>query len=122
MSGLKDLKFQDGDLVIEGGNIELVDGAQRVAQSIEARVKTLRGEWFMDRAFGVPYFTSILGKRMIDKDAMEAVVKTEILKAPGVNRIVSFESEFDHATRVYSIEFVADTIYGPLTYTGVVTS
>ncbi len=109
-----------GDLKIVSGDFVLVDDAERVAQSVEIRMRAFRGEWFLDRTFGLPWFQSVLGGKMISSAEYDAVVKATILEVEEVNRITSFSSEFDRANRKYSVEFVADTIYGPIEYEGVV--
>jgi hypothetical protein len=120
MAGPVDLELVDGDLAIAAGEASLIDGAEQVAQALDTHLHLFRGEWFLDRSFGVPWFESILGQRMIDISTFDAILKSEILGVEGVNRIVAYESEFLRATRTYSVSFSADTIYGPISYEGVV--
>lgn len=119
MAGTFDLELASGDLKVTSGDFSLIDGAYQVAQAVEIRLKALRGEWFLDQTFGVAYFDGILGKKMVNKSEIDSVVKAEILKVDGVNIILAFESSFDRAPRIYNVSFTADTIYGPVQYTGV---
>ena len=120
MAGPVDIQITDRDLVVTSGDLVVIDEGERVAQAVEMRIQALRGEWFLDRTFGLPYFESVLGEKMIPGEDFDAVVKATILEVDGVNRIISFESSLDHSNRIYEVEFVADTIYGPITYEGVV--
>lgn len=119
MAGPVDLKITDNDLVVTAGDLVTTDDADRVAQAVHMRLQAFKGEWFIDRTFGIAYFEDILGQKMITTE-YDAVVKAGILEVDGVNRIVSFDSSFDRSNRIYEVEFVADTIYGPITYEGVV--
>jgi hypothetical protein len=120
MAGPIDVTITARDLVVTNGDLVTIDGAERVAQSVEMRIQALKGEWFIDRTFGLPYFESVLGQKMITTAEFDAVTKATILEVSGVNRIVSFESSFNQASRNWAVEFVADTIYGPISYEGVV--
>lgn len=120
MAGPVDIELESGDIKIDAGEASLIDDAEQVAQNVETRLRTLRGEWFLDRALGVPYFSGILGEPMVDISTFDALIKAEIVDVDGVNRIVAFESSFARSTRVYSVSFTADTIYGPIDYEGVV--
>jgi hypothetical protein len=113
-----DLELENGDIKLENGDALLLSDAERVAQAIDVHLQTIRGEWFLDRTHGVPYFDEILGKSAADIDVLEAVIRSEILGVDGVNAILSWRASVNRATRVVSIEFAADTIYGPIEYEG----
>ena len=119
MAGTFDLELVGGDLNLSDGDFTLVEDSIQVSQAIEIRLNALKGEWFLNRDFGVAYFDDILGQKMVDKAAFDAVVKAAILEVDGVNIVLAYESSFDRANRVFSVSFTADTIYGPVPYTGV---
>lgn len=111
----------DGDLTLASGDFVFVDESYRVAQAIETTLRTLQGEWFLNTAFGVPYFQSILGQKMISIDIYDALIRAAVVGVDDVNRILEFSSSFDHAQRVYSVTFKADTIFGPVDFEGSLT-
>jgi hypothetical protein len=109
----------DGDLTLTSGDFVFVDEALRVAQAIETTLRALRGEWFLDTAFGTPYFQNILGKRMVTKDEFDAIIKAQVIGVDDVNRILNYASEFNRRSRDYAVSFTADTTFGPIDYEGV---
>ncbi len=108
----------DGDLTLTSGDFVFVEESYRVAQAIETTLRTLRGEWFLNTGFGVPYFQSILGQKMVTKDTFDSIVRSAVVGVPDVNRILEYESSFDRANRVYSVTLKADTIFGPVDFEG----
>lgn len=99
-----DLKITNSDLVI-------VQGAERVRQNIEIKLKLWRGEWFLDTEFGTPYLQSILGKQITLNGAVSAI-KQSILEVADVNSITDFSYNFIRAERRLAVTFTADTRFG----------
>ena len=109
----------DGDLTLTAGDFVFVEDKLQVAQAVEATLRTFRGEWFLNTNFGVPYFQSILGQRMVTKDEFDALIKAAIVGVEDVNRILAYDSSFDRRNRTYDVSFTADTVFGPINYEGV---
>lgn len=80
------------------GNLGIVRGAVAVGQHVRQRLKTFRGEWFLDTTAGVPWLAQIMG-REYDPALAEAVVKAEILDTDAVTEITSFSVGFNRGTR-----------------------
>lgn len=93
------------------GDIQLVDGAARVAQQIKVTLLLFLGEWFLDTSFGVPYFEDILVKNP-RWGTVSAVLRTRIAAVPGVGRIRRLTLDFNRATRSLSATFEAETEFG----------
>lgn len=83
----------------------LVRGAHAVGQHVRQRLKTFKGEWFLDTEAGVPWLEQIMGKRY-DPALAEAVVKAEILNTHAVTEITSFSVSFDYDLRNLDIRDV----------------
>lgn len=49
---MKDIALKDGHLVLENGDLKLVDGIERVAQQVVVGLKILKGDWFLDYRAG----------------------------------------------------------------------
>lgn len=100
-----------GDLHLDDkGNLVLVFGGEAVAQHVRQRLMTYEGEWFLDRAVGVPWLRDILGEQY-DPALAEAVIKAEILDSDGVVDINSFSVRFDRSSRglsAYDIEVITE--------------
>jgi hypothetical protein len=106
------IKTSSGELVIERGHFALATGKDLVAQDIAARLKTFRGEWFLDESIGVPYWTEVLGKKRPNLGAIERRLRAEILDVPGVTGILTFTLSLDAAARALSGRFTAATEFG----------
>lgn len=74
-----------------------------VSQRLVMRLKTFKGEWFMNTSYGFPYFQEVLGKK-INKHAVDEIFRREILKERGVKNLSNFKSTLTK-DRKYSIEF-----------------
>jgi hypothetical protein len=86
----------------QGKNLALIFSPENVAQQVECRLRTVKGEWFLDYRLGIPYFTNILIKTR-DKNRVDIIFKNEILKLAEVDKITQFESEIEKTNRVYKI-------------------
>lgn len=104
--GIPDIHFVDG-------NLQFVTGAAAVAQHIKQRLKTHRGEWFLDREAGVPWLDELLG-RQYDPALAEDITKTTISETHGVTEITQFSVSFDPSTRgVFPRGIRVRTVYDP---------
>jgi hypothetical protein len=100
------------DLVIAtNGDLQMLDGAQRVAQQIKVTLLAFLGEWFLDTSFGVPYLEEILVKNPRPA-VINAILRARILDVPQVSRIVSLSLDFDRPRRSLLVTFEADTPEG----------
>jgi hypothetical protein len=98
----------DGDLVVP---IQFVSGLEAVAQGIRVRLKLFRGEWFLNLDEGVPYFEDLLGRKF-DRARAREIIRTELLKSPGVVEITSLTADFDGQTRALSVDWAVRTEFG----------
>lgn len=108
---MKDLKLDTttNDLIVNGA---LVVDKDHVRQALKIRLQFFLGEWFLDLTAGVPYYQTIFKKQPRGTAGVDAALKSCILGTPGVNQLTFFSSNFDRGARMYSAEFVANTIYG----------
>lgn len=99
------------DLDLTTGTLRLVEGKDGIAQSIKIRLRTFRGEWFLDRRIGVPYHEEIFSGRL-RKNLVDSIFRSAILKTPGIVDVMSYVSTFVKSTRAYSVAFSAQTSDG----------
>ena len=85
------------DLYLDAtGNIATVGEADfpaLLSQRITHRLQTFKGECFLDREIGVPYYEEILKKNPV------------ISGVDGVDKILSLDLSFDRKTRLLSVTF-----------------
>ncbi len=95
------------DLVISAGQFTEVTGLTEVSQRVRARVFTFVDEWFLDKSFGLPYLTKILGQTKPSMVVISAIFKREIRKSLGDDAILtSLNLKFDNATRKLTVSTV----------------
>lgn len=103
------------DLLIVNSDLTMADGAERVRQQIDIKLKLWAGEWFLDNDFGTPYLESILGKQISLAGAV-AAIKASILEIDGIDAITRFEFVFNRSTRSLEVDFDVQSTYGIITY------
>lgn len=109
-----------GDLLIENGNVTLVDGKDAIVQHVLQRLRTFQEEWFLDITVGIPYLQQIMVKNP-DLNKVDALIINEILGTPGITELLSFQSAVDNNLRQLAISFRARSTDGIVDYTGLVT-
>ena len=94
------------DIGLDGsGNIAvLVDPSALLAQRIQCRLQTFKGECFLDREIGVPYYEEIL-KKNPDLGRIRSLLSSVISGVDGVDKILSLDLSFDRKTRMLSVTF-----------------
>lgn len=103
-----------GDLFLDAtGQLVLVDGVEAIAQQIWVRLQFFKGEWFLDRRQGVPYFENVFIKNP-SRELLETIFRGIILDTPNVESLDSFLLDIETATRTGTIDFVAVTDDGLL--------
>ncbi len=95
-----------GDLVIENNELVRITGAEEIVQRIIQRLRTFRGEWFLDRSVGLPYYQDILIKNP-NVETVQGLFRQAILKTPGVTRLLQYSQTLDGVTRKLTINFKA---------------
>lgn len=116
----------DGDLDISAGRSQFVAGLDGVAAGIRARLELIRGEFFWDRAAGVPYLENdyvtardaLLGQAFNEARARTAYAAA-LLSTPGALKIGRLDIAFDSRTRACRITYQVSTIFGDTAVTTV---
>ena len=113
MSLVKDIALTaDGsDLDLTDNTLTLIEGVQRVTQNLLIRLRAFRGEWYLDRNFGLPFYEKILVKNP-DGGLIRSLFKAVIIGTEDVLELTRFEAEFDSSTRQLSITFTCETAFG----------
>lgn len=115
MTGLKDLALggESHDLLFQGRDLVLIEGAEQVAQHAGIRLRFFYAEWFLDNRLGVPWLEEILIKNP-DGRLVDARLKEAIRGTPGVSDLVDFQTNYQAAKRFLDLAWTANTPYGPL--------
>lgn len=87
------------------GNIAVLEEpSELLAQRIRHRLQTFRGECFLDRDVGVPYYSEILRKNP-DLSRVRSLLASVISAVPGVVKILSLNLDFKRKSRELSVSF-----------------
>lgn len=105
MADYLDLKLDStGDLELDSsGDLVLVRGAAAIAQGVTVFLRGLRGEWFLDTEWGMPYLNEILVKRYGDRTRLESLFRAKIRERPGVARVAALGMNVDPYSRELSV-------------------
>lgn len=107
---MKSFVLKDGDIVIEKGEILMVEGQDELVQSVQIGLGTNKGEWFLNLEEGVDYLL------LVDKTASEAEKREEIynavMKHERVRSVESIDFNFNRSVRTLSIFIKATSTEG----------
>lgn len=94
---------KNGDIVLFDHDIEWVNGAALTAQTVQKRLGTNTGEWFLNRRYGINFDVILRKKQNIEE------VKSEILRALRETDETYYFTSFAHEMngRVQTIQFSA---------------
>jgi hypothetical protein len=108
----------DGDLEITttgaGAGIRLTSGLEAVADNLDEALGTFKGEYFLDLENGTPWFQDVLGQKYSERRVLD-IFRSRILGVTYVDTILSITPVFTADTRVFALDYVVDTAFGPLT-------
>ena len=82
---------------------ELVD---LICQRVKCRLQTFRGECYLDRNMGVPYFKEVM-KKNPDLGKVRSLLAATIVGVEGVKSLEKLKIKFDASTREYKVIFRA---------------
>lgn len=98
------------------GNIATLgssDQSSLLAQRIKHRLQTFRGECFLDREVGVPYFSEVM-KKNPDLERIRSLLASVIAGVEGVAKILSLEVLFNSSERSMAVDFRAQMFDGTI--------
>lgn len=99
------------DIVIEGGDLQLVSDGKEVAQSIKIRILTIQAEWEFDYTIGLPWFNELFAP-ITSIDQKKSILRNAIIETTGVTGITDFKLAMDPVAHIAELTFDADTAYG----------
>lgn len=110
-----------GDYTYGQGSQDFYTENEAVRQAIETRLKLYKGTFWRDLNAGLPLFQSILGSNGSEgnQQAIESILRQQILGTEGVQSIVELSSSFDPEQRQYLFTATVQTIYSTTVVTGV---
>ena len=108
------MDINTNDIVLQDGDIMMIDNAERVAQQIAITLRFWSGEWFLNTTDGTPYLEYTLVKQP-NMAHIRQILTEQIQNVEGVKALTDIELTFDQRERSLLVEYTADTDYGLVT-------
>lgn len=102
------------DLIVQGGDLMIVDNAERVAQQVLITLREWLGEWFLKTSDGIPYLEYILVKNP-NEAHIRQILTQAIESVEGVKDVTELEFAYNHVLRTLEVAYEIDTDYGLIT-------
>jgi len=100
-----DIALRDGEIYVKDQDIQLTtDRAEDITQQILMRLRSFRGDWFLNTNFGIEYFQEIF-RKPIRFRRIEDIYKREIGAVDGVKEITDFTVDVDKDTRKITVRY-----------------
>lgn len=100
--------LKDGDLSITNDEIDMVNGNELTAQTIQSVISTNKGEWIFDTDEGVN-FDTMLGKRTPNDDVIKSEIEDAVAQVDDSLTVDNFATDFDSNDRRLTAHFTAKT-------------
>jgi hypothetical protein len=89
------------------GDIEIpprvVRGVEAIRLRVVSRLKFFKGEWFLDKRQGIPYFEAVFVKNP-DLSLVQSIFRQAILGTPGVQSIARMVTTFNRGARSFVVD------------------
>lgn len=101
-----------GDLIINNRkSIELIEGAEEVAQRNEITLAINQGEWFLNKNLGLPITDKILRKGTTEEEIQREIVSA-LLDDPAIESVDNIDFNIDYKNRSGQITIEGTLIEG----------
>jgi hypothetical protein len=107
------IDLSTGKFKISNGDLVLTQDRDAIAQAVCLKLRTFKGECFLDVEHGVPYFDRVLVKAP-NIEILQQLFRAEIEGVPGVKSVTGIKLTFDRAKRTLSVVWSADTDLGEI--------
>ena len=108
------MDVRTSDLIVQGGDLMIVDNAERVAQQVLITLREWFGEWFLKTSDGIPYLEYILVKTP-NEAHIRQILTQAIESVEGVRDVTELDFTFNHVLRTLAVAYEIDTDYGLIT-------
>lgn len=100
MPALKRVGDAPADVYLDDdGNLAMDTDRAAIKTHVRCRLMSWQGEWFLDRAAGVPWVQDLIMGGRFNPILAEAVIKAEILDTEGVKDVTAMSISFDGSKR-----------------------
>ena len=83
----------DGYVILENGDLSQVTGDEAIAQALRIRLRSIKGEWFLNIDYGLNH--DILFARPRNMAKIRREFRRVVMSTPGVSAMQDFQAGFD---------------------------
>ena len=113
---MKTFKTENGDIILTNGQAVIISNGDCLAQRLENAIKMDKGSWFLNTDKGIEWM-DILGNKSVSFRAIYTRIRKILGSDEEVSSINSIEISADRETRLMSVTFSVNSIYGEVTGT-----
>jgi phage baseplate assembly protein W len=107
---MQSFKLINGDLVVENGELSMVEGQEELVQCVKNVLGTNKAEWFLNPDMGIK-FRSFLEKNL-NEEEMREQIRQGLFQEPRIKTVDEITFEFDKPTRSMTVRFTATAVDG----------
>ncbi|MBD8498365.1 DUF2634 domain-containing protein [Paenibacillus arenosi] len=107
---MKTWLLQEGDIVLEQGNVKWVEGREELAQAVRVRLGTRLGESFFTPEMGIDH--ELLIGQPFDEDQMREIVLEALADEERISSVDEINIQYDKASRTADIHVAMTSIEG----------
>lgn len=107
---MKDFALEPGTnnfLMNKRGMTMTSDFLQYMQQKVRCCLSLLKGEWYLDTRLGIPYIPSWDMDKEGHRTILESAIRVKISGISGIKKLLSFSSDLDPKTRLFTVSFSA---------------
>jgi len=109
--GIKTLKTVANDFSFVDDGLEVLTGADALAQIIKNRLAMWFGEWFVTPESGIDYL-GLFNQSTFLEDRARIIFTNAILADSRITKITKMDIELNKSTRELTVDFVAESTEG----------
>lgn len=94
----------ENDLDLSTGRIIILTDQESLAQRVQTRLNTFRGECFLDPGVGTPWLTQIFASGRPTASALNGAILTSLASVSGIREVRGLDYLFDKFTRKLEIQ------------------
>lgn len=114
---MESLRLVNGDLVIEGNELQMISGPEELAQACAAELGTNKGEWFLDPDMGIRF--DRFNAKDPDTNEMADEIREGLHRLDRIDTVEDVTIVQDKINRRQVVSFVATTTGGDRLASGV---
>lgn len=94
----------DGDLLMEHGQLQEVEGTDEIIQRFRQILRTNKGEWFLNPDEGVDYM--VFWQKQPNDEEIRLALEDVANQVPEIDRLENIQIDFDRQRRVLTVSFM----------------